>query len=727
MNDPKRLTLATLPSIVSSSALSCIPVGEQDQFRSNPEEYLRLKRNKLLAGEWSIKACPRTAALLWEAVATIAHLLPPTWPRHPRKAFDKSPLAWLKAPGFNPKLWLATLHAVEQHSLLLVDSWHAAPELHRQLSNSLEAGYADRWRVGEPLLKSYEKLVFREIVGWAPSVALTAILDRQLSPDGLRELQGLPQALEEVAARPLRSETSGQSDAPSDVIDAAIFALLEQTSSFYPQRDRIEVMLRQRLGLTSKGVTLQEVGDMHGLTRERVRQLLSFYANYELLPKAHRHKLAAVVQAIACTLPGSLSKASQPVLDLVAGLDAVTLCEQLSEFASMPCPAVTLNAQFAVDIYRMCVPTDAAPLVDLVAWTARRHIVATGLCYPGRVLLEAFEKRTEGNPSVLTPAFVLAVFEQRLHLKPVAAEGSSPAWYWAGPERGTTLTGRIRKALSVTENRIDAQQLHAAVYKSSSRDFNRDDLQIIPSASVLLAVASQLPNIEARMGNDVFRVDPTKDGVAVLSQTEGSIYRTLLAHAGICSRGTLIDAVTADIGVTSVAVSYVLADSPITIALGDGLYQLLGHPLKSEAMALAATKVPNYGTRMQVRRKPPNGDSTIRTEKLPEGGWRIYIRVVELTLELGTAHFAKTCSDGLGETIEVEIEQAAILLPIRRWETTPGNLIARLSVAPLLRILQPDPNTLIELCSRADAENRFEIAAMMPIENATESGGLVRP
>ncbi len=717
----KQPTLAALPLRISLTALSCIPHGEHVQFRQNPEEYLRLKRNKLLSGEWSIKACPLTSSSLWDAVAKIAHLLPPTWPRHPRKAFDKSPLAWLKTPGFSPKLWLSTMHAVEQHCLGVVDAWHTNAELHQHLNTALQAGHARHWRIGDPLLKRYERIMLREMPNWAPSEALEVILDRQISPEDLRALHGLAEALEALAARPgpdanLNTELADiGSETPTAVLDAAIFALLEQTAAYYPNRKRLEAILRQRLGLTPNGTTLQDIGAVHNLTRERVRQLLAHYADYELLPTPHRHRVTVLIQSFALALPGSTTRPDQKVIDFASNLDVVTLIERLSEFACCPPPVVTLNTLPQASLYSISVAADAAPLVDLVAWTARRHIHSNGLCELGRVLIESIAKRTEGNPAALTPDFVSTVIEKRLRLLPVSAEGVNAAWYWSGPERQTTLITRIRKALSVTDQRIDAQQLHAAVYRSSSKDFNREDKQIIPSASVLLAVCSQMPNVGALMWNDLYRIDPDKDGPSILSPTETVIYETLLASDGTSNKATLTEAVTKKTGATPMTVAYALADSPIVVSLGEGLYQLLGHPIVASALARAAETIPSYGKRMNVRRRPVTADSTIRTHSMPDGAMQILIPVVDITLDHGISHFTKDASIPFGSAIRVQIEDGSLVLPIRRWEAAPGTLIARLTLIPLLQLLRPEPNTVIELRSDPADHSSCQVISITPL------------
>jgi hypothetical protein len=309
------------------------------------------------------------------------------------------------------------------------------------------------------------------------------------------------------------------------------------------------------------GSTLQAVGNEIGVTRERVRQIVSAVSESLSIRRAVSPTFDRTIAFVADRIPATAG-------EIEAGLRSQRLTSGLFRLEGVIKAAELLGRRLPFSItevkgQRLVYPRDVPPSATIVR-VARRLICRWGMANLSDVVAEA-RKVEDGvcDRKLVTSALVrLSAFHW--------LEKSS-GWFWLSDTQYNPVLRCMRKILSVA-NPINIPELCAGIVRGPRmRGFST-------SRRVLLEFCRQAPGL--RVNGKTVQAEPGIDSDEVLTQTEKDIVRILSEHGGIIATSEF-KSVCVGMRVNSKTFYLNLVRSPIISKYGCHLYGLIGSDERS--------------------------------------------------------------------------------------------------------------------------------------------------
>jgi hypothetical protein len=304
------------------------------------------------------------------------------------------------------------------------------------------------------------------------------------------------------------------------------------------------------------GGSLQSVGNEIGVTRERVRQIVSAASQWLLTGRPVSPTLDRTIAFVADHMPAAARQIEAELRSqrLTSGLFRLEGVIKAAELLGRRLPFLITEVREE----RLVHPRDI-PSVDTLVRIARRVISRWGMATLSEVVAEV--RKVESG-----------VCDRKLVGRALACLGGfhwleqSTDWFWLSDNPNNAVLNRIRKILSVA-NPIDISELRAGI----GRDYRMKGFS--PPKRVLLEFCRQAPGL--RVNEETVKAEPGVNPDDVLSGTERDIVHLLSEHGGTITP-TELTSVCLGMGVNRRTFYQNLASSPIISRYGEGLYGLIG-------------------------------------------------------------------------------------------------------------------------------------------------------
>src|SRR6266852_4872562 len=299
------------------------------------------------------------------------------------------------------------------------------------------------------------------------------------------------------------------------------------------------------------GGTLQTVGNEIGLTRERVRQIVSEWLGRPVSPTLDRTIAFVVDRMPAAATEIEAELRSQGLTSGLFRLEGVIKAAELLG-RRLPFSITEVRGERLVHARNI-------PLVDTIVRIARRVISRWGMATLSSVVVEV--RKLESG-----------VFDRKLVVIALPCLGGfhwldqSAGWFWLSDNPHNRVLNRIRKILSVA-NRINISELQAGI----ARDCRMKGFS--PPKGVFLEFCRQAPGL--RVNDETVKTEPGVNSDDVLTQTERDIVHMLSEHGGTMATSEFTS-VCLGMGVNLHTFYHNLVNSPIISRYAGGLYGLIG-------------------------------------------------------------------------------------------------------------------------------------------------------
>ncbi len=336
--------------------------------------------------------------------------------------------------------------------------------------------------------------------------------------------------------------------------------------------------------------TLQNIGDRLGLTRERVRQIVSTMLEradrmqlktpmIDRLEEMLKPHLPATVESLDATfrylLGESLSIESVGRFSCeILGRNVVTMTDRPADMAHNWSPTVidpdnhdAERIRSIRDAAMRMIRTCGAAQVLFVAGAAGESLGRGVL--PGDVV----------HDCRMVPGFEWLI--------------EKDGWFWYGESKENRLIAVATKILTAAGQRVDAEEILGGLVRSRRGNYEPDrqrSFLIEPPLQLVIEVlrrATGFKNIQ----HDDFFLESSDPVEAVLSDAEVAVYRLMSANGNLASRYTLNSQLVDGGQVKHMALQVSLDNSPIYRQLDRGVFALRGAPLSATFLQLALDSV----------------------------------------------------------------------------------------------------------------------------------------
>jgi hypothetical protein len=303
------------------------------------------------------------------------------------------------------------------------------------------------------------------------------------------------------------------------------------------------------------GGTLQSVGDEIGVTRERVRQIVSA-SSQGLSGRAVSPMLDRTIAFVAARMPAAAGEIeaelrSQRLTSGVFRLEGVIKAGELLE-RRLPFSITEVKGERLVHARDI-------PSVEMIVRVARRIVSRWGMTTLSNVVAEV-RKVESGVCDRKLVGRALACLDDFHWLE------QSADWFWLSGNPNNAVLNRIRKILSVA-NPIEISELRAGI----GRDYRMKGFSAPKTA--LLEFCRQAPGL--RVNNETVKAEPGVSSDDVLTRTEKDIVQMLDEHGGTIATPEF-KSVCLGMGVNRRTFYQNLVSSPIISRYSGGLYGLIG-------------------------------------------------------------------------------------------------------------------------------------------------------
>jgi hypothetical protein len=342
--------------------------------------------------------------------------------------------------------------------------------------------------------------------------------------------------------------------------------------------DRNSSIVARHYGFDGKGgANFQRTGDEFGLTRERVRQIVSESDPCKRLLPGTCPALDRVIAFIAASLPAQAAEIERQLQ--AAGLTMKPFrIEGIINIADLLHRPVPFRMG-ALNKKRYVLPVSCASFDDIVG-RARQEVRQHGMATIADFVNEALPR--EGGPREAN--LIEAILTGQPDFRWLDRRSG---WFWLVDTPRNCAVKRVRKMLAVA-NPLTVEELRAGLGRMGS-----------PPApeSTLLAFCSQIEGLSVT-GN-MIHASPRIDADEVLNQTERDIYQLLSENKGCMVNSDLIWE-SSRLGMKRPTFYQCVTYSPIVARYNGRHYRLIGSPglpaqvKESDAAVLEASLAGDY-------------------------------------------------------------------------------------------------------------------------------------
>ncbi|MGH8463063.1 MAG: sigma factor-like helix-turn-helix DNA-binding protein [Pseudomonas sp.] len=332
------------------------------------------------------------------------------------------------------------------------------------------------------------------------------------------------------------------------------------------------------------GLSLQEVGDLHGFTRERVRQIqakMLRYLGYGMeVPRRCFDVLRETLAMLQVEREDLLEDRLKPLLgdcSVRAAIDYGT--EVLGETLAIELTTTRRGDVVAVQsgqgnwhdkalkLARRQIRVHGAAMVPMIwAYTVAEHGVAIA-----QDELVEFLKQSSGFAWL---------------------DEAQTNWFWFGPADNNRPVEIAKGILELAGTAVDIEDVYAGLVRQPHRttSYASSFPELYPPPYVLQRVFAAHPDIECIQHDRLRLADGAAPGDAV-STVSASTVQALRALGGVASRGELREAVLDRDGHNPATFALALTSSPFIRRVGHGIYALRGPTLEPEHYARAMSSL----------------------------------------------------------------------------------------------------------------------------------------
>jgi len=315
------------------------------------------------------------------------------------------------------------------------------------------------------------------------------------------------------------------------------------------------------------GQTLAAIGRELGLTRERVRQIVSAQSAALLSGTTPPRLLEVVLNVVASLLPASAE-------ELETALYADGLISEGFRIESLAATAELFGCTVPFSITQV----EGVPIVHQRKYSSLHIPARLARCatrqWGATTISEVASLAKRFGSGLSSPDLVASVLTSQTDFRWLDRE---LGWFWLSAVCPNRLALRVRKILSVA-NPVELSALRSGIardYKMKSR---------IPPAPVLLEFCQQACGL--KQNGDTVYADCVLDFQMALSPTERYVAKLLLDHGGFMSRAELVSG-WAKKYQNERTLDQLLCYSPIIAKQSPGVYRLPGStPRRNQANAL---------------------------------------------------------------------------------------------------------------------------------------------
>src|SRR5712691_6683267 len=304
------------------------------------------------------------------------------------------------------------------------------------------------------------------------------------------------------------------------------------------------------------GGSLQTVGNEIGLTRERVRQIVTPASERLSTGRPVSPTLDRTIAFVVDRMPATAGEieAELRAQRLTAGLFRLEGVIKAAELLGRHLPFSITEERSERLVHARDIPS-----IDTIIRIAQRAIAHWGMATLSNVVAEVRNVESgvcDGNlvASVLACRGGFCWLDQ------------SGGWFWLSDIPNNRVLNRVRKILSVA-NPIGLVDLRAGI----ARDYRMKGFS--PPKRVLLEFCRQAPGL--RINDETVNAEPGVNSDDVLTQIEREIVQMLCEHGGTITPSELTS-LCLGTGVNRGTVYQCLAHSPILSKYAQGLYGLIG-------------------------------------------------------------------------------------------------------------------------------------------------------
>lgn len=447
--------------------------------------------------------------------------------------------------------------------------------LETSITSNIKQARIDAWEAALQVLRGWLLNLDVEIPKPSPVVINTG--DSLTAADEIRKIGCW------IARKHGKKTTDIRHLSPSEVRSAEIFAL--------------------RYGVAGEdAATLQSIGDMLGLTRERVRQIVE-----KMLERLQSSVIVvtpivdAVFSDLLTKLPASVVNIDKDFRDrLGESLSILSLDRFSREILGKGCIQITERPSGMTKAWEKAVINPSTHNEAKLRAIRNSAFDMIRSCGGAQINWVAGTASWECG-EIVTAQEILQACQMIAGFNWLVEEDG---WLWFGET--TPADNRVlqqsRKMLAVAGRRLDAEDIQQGL--SRGRRYHYDPnrprpVLIEPPLTVVVAVLSQVPWLKVIQSDD-FVADPAIRVEDVLSDSELEIYQLMLSAGGAMSRYDIKRSMSGMFSDVSLAVN--LDNSPIFSRLDTGVFTLRGRQLSLTSIQRAMESVggPSSAGKLEV-------------------------------------------------------------------------------------------------------------------------------
>lgn len=387
--------------------------------------------------------------------------------------------------------------------------------------------------------------------------------------------------------RAIEAEVIASMGTPTDLYEEILFngRLLSRRAHVPSHAERNALVFRARYGGQGDAEsTLQAIGEIHGITRERIRQIVDKQLSFLPTTAVLTAQFDALVDSCQGLGGAAVPEAEERLRSLLGGT--------LSLQGAIDYGREVLGRSLPVQIIRVKKGEPVVLAGQLPDWfmdgisqskAAIRH------CGAAQVnLVWALTMRQHGD--WIAPEEFRSIIA---HAPGFEWIDEDQAWYWFGIDGSANrVVNRAIDILSNAKGALDIEVIYSGVTRHSriaSSDV-AEDAGIWPPMEVVQWVLAKTPALICQQGDDFRLASPDaaqegKKGVA------HSIVEELKLRGGLASRSELHEVLVTGLGINTVSFSVALAYSPLLRQVDRGIFAIRGWPINAARLSEAQSRV----------------------------------------------------------------------------------------------------------------------------------------
>lgn len=377
------------------------------------------------------------------------------------------------------------------------------------------------------------------------------------------------------------------------------------------RRERNHELFADRYGLRGNGAsTLAAVGERYGMTRERVRQIISMMRFASRKQPIWAPAIQAALAACHQRLPGSAARiGAEPEVRALLG-EHVTLANLqrfAADFLGMSPQADNLSIHVKGSARAGDIVVSSGDEAELV--TSIFRVTSSMISHVGAAQVDWIaSKVSKETATPVSDSDVVAVLEPDANFEWLAKDDG---WFWLGGGGKNRLVSRLRKIVAVADAPLTIEEIYGGLIRSD-RDRRPCQTGRRPSVHSVLVPALVVLEVCKRVGfasvnghNHVRRTTACPTPAEVLADVDIAIYEAIITLGGIADRAAIRRSVLQRTGGPRVNFDVLFAEAPFVLQHGYSVYGLRGHRIDPGKL-LRATKT--VATEARRRRAAVTGE-----------------------------------------------------------------------------------------------------------------------